>query len=256
MKRNWKSAAFLSVSAAGVGIFFVYALLYCIGIAVKDGVTEPRHWAELLGSAAFQTALGNTCVWMLVFALSVILLALGIVYLLDDTPGTLYLLTVLSVAVVIPSVSVTSMFSGFPQVVEEHPRLVLFVLYLWKYTGICALILKAAAAGIDPQLAEAAAMEGASKFTFFRRIYFFQLLPHVKFLFVFNIIGFFRLYRESYLLFGAYPPQPVYFIQNYLYNNFSNLNFQKISTVSVLMMAVLAAVNVAVMKLGDRHEAV
>ena len=73
---------------------------------------------------------------------------------------------------------------------------------------------------------------------------------------MFNIIGFFRLYRESYLLFGAYPPQQVYFIQNYLYNNFSNLNFQKISTVSVLMMAALAAVNVAVMKLGDKHEAV
>ena len=129
-------------------------------------------------------------------------------------------------------------------------------LYLWKYTGICALILKAAAANIDPQLAEAAAIEGASKFTFFRRIYLFQILPHIKFLFVFDLIGFFRLFRESYLLYGLYPPQPVYFIQNYLYNNFSNLNFQKISTASVIMMGALAAVNFAVIKMGDRNEAV
>ena len=177
-------------------------------------------------------------------------------YLLDDTPRTLYLLTVLSVAAVIPSVTITSVFNSFPAFVADHPRLALFFLYLWKYTGICALILKAAAANIDPQLAEAAAIEGASKFTFFRRIYLFQLLPHIKFLFVFDLIGFFRLFRESYLLYGLYPPQPVYFIQNYLYNNFSNLNFQKISTASVIMMGALAAVNFAVIKMGDRNEAV
>lgn len=244
IKKNAKGISFLAVSGLGVGIFFVYALLYCVLIAVKAGITQPRQFRALLGSAAFQTALFNTCIWMLVFSASVILLALVIVYLLDDTPRTLYLLTVLSVAAVIPSVTITSVFNSFPAFVADHPRLALFFLYLWKYTGICALILKAAA------------IEGASKFTFFRRIYLFQILPHIKFLFVFDLIGFFRLFRESYLLYGLYPPQPVYFIQNYLYNNFSNLNFQKISTASVIMMGALAAVNFAVIKMGDRNEAV
>lgn len=146
IKKNAKGISFLAVSGLGVGIFFVYALLYCILIAVKAGITQPRQFRALLGSAAFQTALFNTCIWMLVFSASVILLALVIVYLLDDTPRTLYLLTVLSVAAVIPSVTITSVFNSFPAFVADHPRLALFFLYLWKYTGICALILKAAAA--------------------------------------------------------------------------------------------------------------
>ena len=186
MKKNFRSVLFIAISGFGVGIFFVYALVYCVYIALEGGVTEPQHFFSLLGSSAFQTAFLNTCILMLLFVTSVILLSLIIVYLLDDTPKTFYFLTVLSVAVVIPSVSITSVFSSFPAIVEAYPRPVLFFIYLWKYTGICALILKVAAANIDPQLAEAAAMEGASKFTFFRKIYIFQLLPHLKFLFIFS----------------------------------------------------------------------
>lgn len=256
MKKNAKGISFIAISGLGVGIFFVYALLYCISIAVQNGVTDPRGFLTLLGSQAFQRAFFNTCVLMTVFVISVILLSLVIIYLLDDTPRSLYFLTVMSVAVVIPSVSIASVFSAFPAIVDDYPRQVLFFIYLWKYTGICSLILKVAAVNINPQLAEAASMEGASKFTFFRRIYIFQLLPHIKFLFVFNIIGFFRLFRESYLLYGLYPPQPVYFIQNYLYNNFSNLNFQKISVASVVMMGALLIMNLAVIKVGGKHEAV
>ena len=256
MKKEFKSASFLAISGMGVGIFFVYALLYCVFIALESGISDTQRVLDLIGSSAFQTAFLNTCVLMTLFVISVILLSLVIVYLLDDTPKSLYFLTILSVAVVIPSVSITSVFSSFPTSLAEHPRLVLFFIYLWKYTGICALILKAAAANIDPQLAEAAAMEGASKFTFFRKIYLFQLLPHIKFLFVFNIIGFFRLFRESYLLYGMYPPLSIYLIPNYLYNNFSNLNFQKISVASVITMGVLLIMNLAVIKIGDKNEGV
>lgn len=254
MKKNAKGISFITISGVGVGIFFIYALLYCVSIAVKSGVTSHQFVMNLLGSQAFQWAFFNTCFLMTVFVVSVILLSLVIVYLLDDTPASLYFLTIISVALVIPSVSIASVFNAFPTIVGNYPRLVLFFIYLWKYVGICSLILKVAGVNINPQLAEAAVMEGASKFTFFCRIYFFQLLPHIKFLFVFNIIGFFRLFRESYLLYGLYPPQTIYFIQNYLFNNFNNLNFQKISVASVVMMVVLLVMNIAVIKAGGKHD--
>ena len=42
------------------------------------------------------------------------------------------------------------------------------------------------------------------------------------------------MYRESYLLFGDYPHESVYLMQNYMNNNFYAVNYQRLSTASIL----------------------
>ena len=84
MKKEFKSASFLAISGMGVGIFFVYALLYCVFIALESGISDTQRVLDLLGSSAFQTAFLNTCVLMTLFVISVIILSLVIVCRAND----------------------------------------------------------------------------------------------------------------------------------------------------------------------------
>jgi multiple sugar transport system permease protein len=49
------------------------------------------------------------------------------------------------------------------------------------------------------------------------------------------MINSFKVFREAYLLGGDYPHQKIYMLQHFMNNNFTNLNYQRLSTASVLM---------------------
>ena len=50
----------------------------------------------------------------------------------------------------------------------------------------------------------------------------------------------FKMYRESYLLFGDYPHKSVYMIQNFMNNNFQSVNYQRLSAASVLFFLLIS----------------
>ena len=49
----------------------------------------------------------------------------------------------------------------------------------------------------------------------------------------------FRIYKESYLLFGEYPSEKMYPIQHYMNNHFMKMNFQYVA-VSAVSLATLS----------------
>lgn len=53
-----------------------------------------------------------------------------------------------------------------------------------------------------------------------------------------------KLYRESFLLYGTYPDESVYMLQNYLNNHFDKLNYQYISAASVCFTSILAGITI------------
>ena len=52
----------------------------------------------------------------------------------------------------------------------------------------------------------------------------------------------FKVFRELYILFGAYPNPHLYLLQHYMNNQFSSLNLQKLSAASHILFALMAAV--------------
>lgn len=88
------------------------------------------------------------------------------------------------------------------------------------------------------------------------RITCWYLWPYIRFLIIFDVICFFRLFRESYLLYGLYPPDQVYMISNFFFNNFQNLRFHRLSTAAIVALTPILIINCILLRAGRKHEMV
>ena len=74
-----------------------------------------------------------------------------------------------------------------------------------------------------------------------RKILRYVTLPLMAPVFLFNLLlavmNAFKCYREAFLLGGNYPHDSIYLLQHFMNNSFESLNYQKISTASVTLMA-------------------
>ena len=59
---------------------------------------------------------------------------------------------------------------------------------------------------------------------------------------ILTIVNSLKIFRESYLLYGYYPDESVYMLQNYLNNHFAKLNYQNIGTAAVLFAVVVYSI--------------
>jgi len=260
-KTRGKQLAFLLPSFLGTAAFFLLPLFYCLIYSTSRTFGHFHfsgldNYASLLRSRAFQLAFGNT--FLLMFGYIALLLSLSLLtnYILDFSEGSTAFLSVLSLSMFLPSVMIVNFIGIFPQLPKEYPRLVFLFIFLWKHIGINSLLLRVASNRLAPSWREAAMIDGADKWHFFRQIEFFYLLPYIKFLFIFDTTCFFKLFRESYLLYGLYPPDGVYMIQNFFFNNFENANYQRLSSGGTATILVLFVINLLVFKVGEHREIV
>ena len=49
-----------------------------------------------------------------------------------------------------------------------------------------------------------------------------------------------KVYRDSYFLFGEYPPEGAYMLQNFLTHNYNSLNYIRLSAAGLLFVIVLS----------------
>lgn len=250
---------FLLPSLAGVLVFFLFPLCYCVVFSFSRSFGSfsfhgIKNYLSLMQSQAFVLAYGNTFVLLILYFLVLLALSGAVVYVFGASKRILFFLTVASISMFFPSGVIVNFIKEFPFLYETCPKLGFLLMFIWKQWGINCLILESALSYMDASWMEAAAIDGASKRYAFFHITLPFLLPHMKFLFVFDIICFFRMFRESYLLYGLYPPDGIYLIQNFLFNNFQNLNYQRLSTGTILTIGLLLLLNALVFRVGSREE--
>ena len=56
---------------------------------------------------------------------------------------------------------------------------------------------------------------------------------------IFSVINAFKCFREIFLIGGEHPVDELYMLQHFINNCFSNLNYQKLSVASVLLLIVI-----------------
>ncbi|MCM1136651.1 MAG: sugar ABC transporter permease [Clostridium sp.] len=110
---------------------------------------------------------------------------------------------------------------------------VLVCSYIWKNTGYTVVLWLAGILGISTDLIDAAKVDGAGGL---KRIWYI-VLPNLKgSLYTIVILSFlnsFKIYREAYLVAGAYPQQSIYLLQHLFNNWFVNLEFDKMAAAAV-----------------------
>lgn len=255
LTKEQEKLRFIAPGLVGLFIFYLLPLCYCalFSFSTTSGrfiFASIKNYESLLTSGAFKMALGNTYFLMVTFLLVLNLLATLLVYFLDTSKGTLGVLLVSALPMLLPP----TLIARCLQEVELPPRMALLVIFLWKYLGFHVVLLKVVEMTIRKEWIESAVLDRGTKWQIFTRIVWQYLWPYQRFLLIFDVICFFRLFRENYLLYGAYPPDQVYTISNFFFNNFQNLNYQRLSSAAMLALVPVLILNVVLLKVGGRIE--
>jgi len=127
------------------------------------------------------------------------------------------------------------------------------VVAIWKEAGFFMIFYLAALQSIPPSLAEAAALEGASRAYYFRRVVFPLLMPTTLFVMVNAVINSFRLVDHIVVMTKGGPNNATSLLLYHIYNvGFSYWDTGYAAALTVVLLAILAAVAVGQFVLLER----
>lgn len=267
MMKFKKSLPYLLPSFAGLSVFYVipfllsfyYALINNMGSREFVGL---QNFINTVQNQMFQKGLFNTAVFMLISIPALILMALLIALLLKRMPhGRSVLMATLMFPIIIPSAvtahfwqsvfDVNGLINKMLYSVElsivnfagsRWAILIPVIIYLWKNTGLAAVIFYAGLKRIPLEYYEHASCIGASPWRQFRHITWTYLAPTTFLVLILAFINAFKIFRELYILYGNYPPDHLYMLQHYMNNQFFSLNMQKLTTASYVLMFLIGMV--------------
>lgn len=130
---------------------------------------------------------------------------------------------------------------------------VLVISYLWKNLGYTIIIWLAGILNISQSITEAAKVDGASERICFFRIILPNLKPTLYTITVLSFLNSFKVFREAYLVAGAYPHESMYLLQHLFNNWFLNLELHKIAAAAVLIAVFLIGFILCLQFLWDRE---
>lgn len=220
-----------------------------------------KNYIDVINSSAFKLASYNTFRFMGIGVPLIMILSMIISLLLQKKfEGASFFRSIFLYPMVVPVASTVMVFQvffadtgiinticemlNFPVeswINSDRAFGVLIFLYIWKNCGYNIILLLAGLNGIPKDFYEAASIEGAGRWYSFKRITIPILSPTFFFVFVMSIINSFKSFREAFLLSGTMPHKSIYMLQHFMNNNFSNLNYQRLSVAALLIFAVIFA---------------
>lgn len=232
--------AFLLIYIFPMGMTMVYSFLENSFSKTPVGFD---NYVYVWGKPSFQQALQNTASLTAVLLTASMALALLLAYLLWKHPGVgKAAAAVLLLPLLVPSGAITplwqKLFDTSPFSSDARCYAAITSLFLWKYAGAGALILRSGLDGIAPDVLNAASMDGAGPVKSYLQVCLPMLRREISLTLLFLMFAF-RIYKESYLLFGEYPSEKMYLIQHYMNNHFMKMNFQYVA-VSAVSLATLS----------------
>lgn len=117
------------------------------------------------------------------------------------------------------------------------------IVAIWKEAGFFMIFYLAALQAIPPSLGEAAAIEGASRWTFFRRIQFPLLMPTTLFVLINAVINAFRMVDHIFVMTRGGPDNATTLLLFYIYQvGFGFWDTAYAAALTCVLLALLALV--------------
>ncbi len=141
---------------------------------------------------------------------------------------------------------ITALFNATPQNwlgSQDTALFAVIVVAVWKEAGFFMIFYLAALQTIPPTLAEAAALEGASRWTYFRRVQFPLLMPTTLFVLINAVINAFRMVDHIIVMTRGGPDNATTLLLFYIYQvgfNFWDTTYA--AALTVVLLALLAAI--------------
>lgn len=129
----------------------------------------------------------------------------------------------------------------------------IIVITVWKEAGFFMIFYLAALQTLPPELEEAAKLEGAGRWTFFRRVTFPLLMPTTLFVLINAVINSFKLVDHLFILTKGGPDNASSLLLYYIYENaFSFFDPNYASTLTVVLLAALAIIAIGQFVILDK----
>lgn len=258
------AALFILPSFIGIVVFYIVPYIICLvkSLYIGDTFVGLTNYFELFQNNTFLLALKNTAVFTVVAIPLLMLVSFLIALFLNSFKKiSSFFRSAFLIPVVVPVASLICVwqvvFDDYGAIntllnslglntVEffnsEFSMVMIIFIYVWKYCGFCTILFTAGLANVSQTFYESARLDGAGSFKIVTRITIPMITPTIFFVFLMEIIYSFKIFREVFALFGDYPNENVYFLQNFINNNYYNLNYPRLSSASIILSLFLIVV--------------
>jgi len=268
----------MAPSLIGISIFFLIPFVDTVRRSFYDvrGVNfiGLQSYVSVLNNAAFRLAAANTAKFVAICIPLLLVVSLGTALLVRSVKpyGKIFKTTYL-LPMAVPVASIVLLWQvlfnegGLANTIlitiglqpinfmgSSTAFWVLIFTYLWKNTGYNMILWLAGLDGISETLYEAARVDGASKLQSFRYVTLPCLLPTIGIVSILSLLNSFRVFREAYLVAGAYPHDSMYMLQHLFNNWFQNLDISRLSAAATMMGATLLIIILLVRKFLDEAD--
>lgn len=277
-KKKWNKSrraflAFLLPSFLGVMFFVLLPFLDVFKRSFTTAVTGEfvgiQNYVTVYENRAFRLAVGNTLRFTLVCLPLLLVLGLLAALLLTNMKQAQLLKSFFLLPMAMPAATIVLIWkmtfseSGFlNRLLSAHTDYmgtglafwVLVFSYVWKNLGYTVVLWLAGILAIPEDYIQAAKVDGAGKV----RIFFSIILPQLKgCMYTITVLSFlnsFKVFRESYLVSGAYPHESMYLLQHLFNNWFVYLELDKMAAAAVCIGIVLLGVILFLEKLWEEGD--
>lgn len=271
------SMSFSGPSFLGMLIFYIApfgVVLYdsLIAGSLDHSFVGLKNYLAVLKNEAFAIAVKNTAIFSAVAVPLAVILALALALLLEARiPLKSQMRTFFLSPMMVPVASVIlvwqvlfhangavneflSVFGvkGVDWLKSDYCLVVVTLLFLWKNLGYNMILFMASLNNVPRDVLEVAEVFGASPW---QKLYYIKLRylsPTILFVTILSIINSFKVFREIYLLTGAYPYPGLYMMQHFMNNMFNSLDYQRLSAAAVLL-AIVMVVLIAILFAVEGH---
>ena len=130
----------------------------------------------------------------------------------------------------------------------------LMAMTIWKEAGFFMIFYLAALQTQPPELREAARLEGAGRWTYFRRVLFPMLMPTTLFVLINAVLNAFKLVDHLFVLTKGGPSNASNLLLYYIFENaFAFNDMTTAATLTVVLLAILAMLAVSQFVFLDRR---
>lgn len=267
MKKSKVYWLFLLPSLLGVLLFYTIPFLFSLYYALVDNMGAQefvglKNFAETLSNSLFQSAATNTAIFVGISVPLSMAISLFLSICLQGmkrgrVPATMLMLLPL----VVPSGTIVYFWKvlfdsnglvqkillqmGFShELVAQNGWAmgVLVVVFLWKNVSYNIVLFWSGLNWIPKTYYEQMALEGAGKWKQFTNVTWIYLSPTTFVVLLMSIVNSFKVFKEVYMLYGAYPSPDIYMLQHYMNNQFLSLNMQKLSSAAYILFLVIGVV--------------
>ncbi len=282
-----QAAGFIGPAVIIFGLFYAYPIINTLFISLHDwDIFGGNHewvgvgnYTRALSDPAFWSSLGKTFYYFISVPIRIglgLLLAYGLTT-FDRWPiAQRFLRAVYFLPVITSWIVVSVIWKGIlqpsgllNQVIGSlgGPRLLwladrslampaIILMTIWKAVGFSMVVYSAALLAIDPELEEAAAIDGASNWQIFRRIKIPLLRRTTTFLFVISTIDAMQFFAQAYVLTnGGGPARATYPVMLYVYEQaFRRFDAGYASAMAYLLFLIILSITFVFNRINKRNE--